>query len=199
MQIRSLPGLVFMLLLYCSCSEQKSQTSQQTKTDSTENQTFFPVTDYIRGQLREIDSLPVTPLKIITYNGKQDSIWMKKEDIRPFARPFLSPEIDTTNFKTLFNEKSFLDQTLNAFTFSYDPIDKLPDTLQLRRWDVYIDTKKNKVMRIYMIKEIPGNTGSQRLQLTWKSDQWCKITTITEQAGKQPDIKEEMMKWDFRE
>ena len=91
MQIRSLPGLLFILLLYCSCSEQKSQTAQQTKTDSTEDQTFFPVTDYIRGQLREIDSLPVTPLKIITYNGKQDSIWMKKEDIRSLHRKSLLP------------------------------------------------------------------------------------------------------------
>ena len=191
--------MFFTMLLYGSCSEQQSQTSQQIEKDSTGDQTFFPVTEYIRGQLSEIDSLPITPLKIITYNGKQDSIWMKKEDIRPFAEPFLHPEIDTTNFKELFAEKSFLDQTINAFTFSYDPIDKLPDTLQLRRWDVYIDPKKNTIKRVYIVKEINNNGAVQTLQLTWKSDQWCKITTITEQAGKQPDIKEELMKWDFSE
>ena len=124
---------------------------------------------------------------------------MKKEDIRPFAQPFLSPEIDTSNFKNVFREKSFLDQTINAFTFSYDPIDKLPDSLQLRRWDVYIDPKKNTITRVYLIKEVAENGVLKTLQLTWKSDQWCKITTITEQAGKQPDIREELMKWDFNE
>jgi hypothetical protein len=199
MQIRYFPGIFFIVFLYCSCSEHKSVSLKPTEKDSTQNQTFFPVTDYIRGQLSEIDSLPVTPLKIVTYNGKQDSIWMKKEDIRPFAQPFLYPEIDTTNLKALFIERSFLDQTINAFTFSYDPIDKLPDTLQLRRWDVYIDPKKNTIKRIYIIKETSNKGSIQTLQLTWKSDQWCKITTITEQSGKPADIKEELMKWDFSE
>ena len=144
----------------CSCTEQQTKTPQQTKKDSTEQQTFFPVTEYIRGQLREIDSLPVTPLKIISYNGKQDSIWMKKKDIRPFAEPFLHPDIDTANFKDLFTEKSFLDQTINAFTFSYDAIGKLPDTLQLRRWDVYVDPQKNTIKKprnVYCGVEIYNN------------------------------------------
>ncbi len=149
--------------------------------------------------MSEIDSLPVTSLKIVTSNGIQDSIWMKKENIRAFAEPFLHPEIDTSNFKGLFIEKSFLDQTIDAFTFSYDPVDKLPDTLQLRRWDVYIDPKKNTIKRIYMVKEINNNGGIQTIQLTWKSNQWCKITTITEQPCKQSNIKEEIMKWDLAE
>ncbi|MDB5198128.1 MAG: hypothetical protein JWO92_91 [Chitinophagaceae bacterium] len=199
MQIRCFPAVFFLMILFCSCSEQKSPILQPAIKDSTEDHTFFPVTEYIRGQLNEIDSLPITPLKIINDNGKQDSIWMKKEDIRSFAQPFLHPEIDTVNFKSLFTEKSFLDQTINAFTFSYDPIDKLPDTLELRKWDVYIDPKKNTISRIYMVKEVKNNGTYQTLQLIWKSGQWCKITTITEQPGKQPDIKEELMKWDFNE
>jgi hypothetical protein len=198
MQLRVLLA-VSILFLFFNCSEEGSQNKQHVNKDSVKQQTFFPVTEYIRGQLSEIDSLPITPLKIITYNGRQDSIWMKKEDIRSFAEPFLYPEIDTSNFKNLFTEKSFLDQTINAFTFSYDPTGKLPDTLSLKRWDVYIDPKKNTIKRIYIIKEIKKSGTLQILQLTWKSDQWCKITTITEQPGKQPDIKEETMKWDFTE
>jgi hypothetical protein len=184
-------------VIACSCSEQETAAPQKKEKDSTQNQTFFPVTEFIRGQLREIDSLPVTPVKIITYNGKQDSIWMKKEDIRPFAEPFLHPEIDTANLKHLFTEKSFLDQTIDAFTFSYDPIDKLPDTLQLKRWDVYIDPKREEVKRIYIVKQIHTNGDVQTQQLTWKTNQWCKISTITERPGKQTEIKEELMKWDF--
>ena len=187
---KTLKLFVFLLIvLFCSCSEQESSTPKKTEKDSTTNRTFFPVTEFIRGQLREIDSLPVTPLKIVTYNGKQDSIWMKKEDIRPFAEPFLHPEIDTTNLKNLFTEKSFLDQTINAYTFSYDAISDIPDSLQLKRWDVYIDPKKGEVKRIYIVKEIVNNGIVQTLQLTWKAHQWCKISTIIEQPGKQPDIK----------
>lgn len=197
MQKKLLPLAFLLLFFYFSCKQKDNVRAVQFQKDTTEEQTFFPVTQYLRGQLKEIDSLPVTPLKITNSNGKIDSAWMKKEDIRPFAQPFLFPEIDSANFKKLFDSKSFLDQTINSFTFSYDPIDKLPDTLQLRRWDVYIDPQKNTITRIYIVKEINANGALQTIQLTWKSNQWCKIVTITEQQGKQQNIKEETMKWDF--
>ncbi len=199
MQKRFSYWVLFLAVLFSGCTEKKSQITQPVKTNPKSAQTFFPVTEYIRGQLSEIDSLPVTPVKIIIQNGKQDSIWMKKENIRDFAKPFLYPEIDSANLKDLFTEKSFLDQTINAYTISYDPIDELPDTLQLRRWDIYIDPKKNTIRRIYIIKETIKNGTRQTIQLTWKSNQWCKITTITERSGRGPDVKEEMMKWDFNE
>ena len=202
MHLRFLSSVVFMLFLFVGCTEQRSQTSQQTKKDSTEDNTFFPVTQFILGELAQIDSLPVTPLKIISIDGKEDSIWMKKEDIRTFAQPFLQPKIDTSNLKDLFAQKSFLDQTINAFTFSYDPVSKLPDTMQLRRWDVYVDPQKSKVKRIYIVKEINEKQNAatkQTIQLTWMAAHWCKITTIIEQGNNQPKIKEEKMIWGFNE
>lgn len=190
--------ILFMLFLY-SCNQKKtSEPSLQIQVDPPTEQTFFPVTEYIRSQLKELDTLPVTPLKIVEANGKTDSIWMKKEDIRPFAEPFLHPTIDSSTFKNLFTQISFLDQTINSVTLSYDPSGKLPDTLQLRRWDVYIDPQKNTIQRIYILKELNNNGTIKTLQLTWKSNQWCKITTITEQNGKQ-DTRSETMKWDFNE
>lgn len=194
---------IFALFLFAAlqfnCTEKKVKNSATHNPDSTEQHTFFPVTSYILGQLREIDSMPVTPVKIITRNGKDDSIWMKKEDIRTFAEPFLHPKIDTENFKNLFKESSFLDQTINAITFTYDPIDNLPDTLQLRHWDVYVDPQKNTVNRIYLVKKIVSNNITQTMQLTWQSYKWCRIITITEAPGKASEIKEETMKWDFTE
>ncbi len=197
---RFLSALIFIPLLFVGCIQQQSQTQQQPAKDSTEDNTFFPVTQFILGELSQIDSLPVTPLKITTVDGKQDSVWMKNKDVRSFAQPFLHPKIDTSNFKKLFAQRSFLDQTINAFTFSYDPVSTLPDTMQLKRWDVYIDPQKSKVKRIYLVKEIiEKNTATkQTLQLTWMAGHWCKITTITDQNN-QPKIKEEKMIWNFNQ
>ena len=189
--------LIFLFFFQFACKQKVSQSFKQPGSDTTEEQTFFPVTEYIRGQLKEMDSLPITPLKITDHNGKVDSVWMKKEAIRSFAEPFLHPVIDTANLKNLFAGKSFLDQTINAFTFSYDPISKLPDTLQLRRWDVYIDPQKNTIKRVYILKESNNNGSLQTIQLTWKANQWCKITTITQGTERQPDKKEETVKWQF--
>ncbi|MEO5782456.1 MAG: hypothetical protein ABIQ07_04245 [Ginsengibacter sp.] len=200
MHKRFLSALVFVSLLFVGCSQQQSQTPQQAAKDSTEDNTFFPVTQFILGELTQIDSLPTTPLKITTIDGKEDSVWMKNKDVRFFAQPFLNPKIDTANLNGLFAQKSFLDQTINAFTFSYDPISTLPDTMQLKRWDVYIDPQKSKVKRIYMVKEIieKNTITKQTMQLTWMAAHWCKITTITEENN-HPKIKEEKMIWNFNE
>ncbi|HEV8079214.1 MAG TPA: hypothetical protein VGP43_00775 [Chitinophagaceae bacterium] len=199
MLLKLLRSVYFLVILFSSCTQQKFKIFEPSKKDTTAAHAIFPVTEYIRGQLKELETLPVTPVKITTQNGVEDSIWLKKENIRTFAEPFLHPEIDSSNFNDLFSEKSFFDQTIDAYTFSYDPIDKLPDTLQLRRWDVYIDPKKNTIKRIFIIKEIIKSGTRQIIQLTWKSNQWCKITTITEPEGKPIDIKVEEMKWDFSE
>lgn len=200
MHKRFLSALFFISLLFTRCTQQQSQIPQKVTTDSTEANSFFPVTQFILGELAQVDSLPITPLQITMVDGKEDSVWMKTKDVRIFAQPFLHPKIDTSNLKGLFAQKSFLDQTINAFTFSYDPLSTLPDTMQLKRWDVYIDPQKSKVKRIYMIKEIiKKNTATkQTLQLTWMAGHWCKITTITEENN-HPKIKEEKMIWNFNE
>ena len=92
-----------------------------------------------------------------------------------------------------------MDQTINAVTFSFDAKMKLPDSIKLNHWDVYIDPQKNTVQRIYMVKEDIVNGANITTQLTWKADKWCSIRTIMQQPGKDPQVKEEIMKWNFDE
>jgi len=140
------------LFFLCACHNKETKQDQSVN-NIEEAQSFFPVTEFLLGQLTEIDSLPVTPLKIIIDNDKRDSTWLKKSDIRTFAIPFLSPLIDSISLRDLFAEKSFMDQTINAVTLSYDPVKKLPDSMKLNHWDVYIDPQKGTVQRVYMVKE----------------------------------------------
>ena len=158
---------------------------------------FFPVTDFLLGQLSEIDNLPVTPLKININGKKQDSTWLKREDIRKLAAPFLYPVIDSVFMAKYFAGKSFLDQTINAFTFSYDVKTQLPDSIKLIHWDVYIDPQKNNVQRIYLVKEDSKHAANITTQLTWNTNKWFSVRTIIQSPGKEPEVKEEIMKWDF--
>lgn len=164
-----------------------------------DNPSIFPVTDFLKGQLLEIDSMETTPLKITIENGKTDSVWMKREDIRPAATPFLTPEIDSSTMSSFFSGKSFLDQTINAYTFTYEPKVKLPDSISLRHWDVYMSPQTNTVTRVYLVKETVDNNVKTSTQLTWFSNKWFIIRTITQAPEKQPVIKEEKMIWDFEE
>ncbi len=183
------PVAAFILVLL-SCNN-----ASETKTEPVEEQKFFPVTSFLKGEIYNIKKAGVNPLKYTTVNNHTDSAWLKIEEIENAVKEFLHPEIDSANLTSLFTEKSFLDQSINAVTFTYEPSAPLPDTMKLVRWDVYIDPKANNVKRIYMVKEISKST---LLQLTWVTNKWCKIISIvTDESGVSKIDKEEKIVWDF--
>lgn len=180
-----------------SCKQgKKSEVVSIASTDSSAVAvSFFPVTTYLKGQVMDIRKRGVNPLKYVTIHSKTDSSWVKMEDLDIEVAPFLHPVIDTTNLLAYFTEKKFLDQTINAYTFTYDPTRSLPDTFPIKHWDVYVDPSLNKVTRIYMIKSAPGN---KTIQLTWQSDKWFKIITIGRGNNEQDTVEKELyIKWNF--
>ncbi|CAN5180288.1 hypothetical protein BH20BAC1_BH20BAC1_18460 [soil metagenome] len=194
-----------ILLLACifsaGCSEEqkKPDPPSQAVNEREEDVPVFPVTEYLIGQLREMDSLPITPLKIIDAGGKKDSAWLKKDQIDQYARPFLHPVIDSSLITQYFSRNSFMDQTIYSVTFSYDAVKPLPGGAHLNQCIVYVDPEKNTVQRIYMVKKTAIDHGTLDSQLTWKSGKYFSIRTIQEIEGKPNEIKEQIVKWDFRE
>lgn len=192
------PFILIVFSFFLNSCNSNNNTVEHSDNDSAKIASIFPVTEFLKGQLKMIDSMQITPLKLLISNGKTDSIWLKREDIRAGATPFLRPEIDSITMSPLFSEKSFLDQTLNAFTFSYDPKVRIPDSLQLTHWDVYINPQSHQVQRIYLVKENNESNHHIITQLTWVTDGWYSIRTITQSPGKnEPDVKEEKMIWSF--
>lgn len=192
--------LVFFLvgatLGIIACKGKTSPASEMSISDS--NRHVFPVTDYLLGQLNELDSMPITPLYYSTINDKTDSVWKKREDIRKFAQPFLDPIIDSVHMAPFFVENSFLDQTINSFTLNYTPRTLLPKDFKLKSFMVYIDPATNKVMRIYLVKETSGNGTDTTRQLTWVGSSFCRIVTILQKEnGGANSIQKEEMKWGY--
>ena len=136
---------------------------------------FFPVTTYIKGEIYNIKSIGISPVRKITIGTHTDSSFVKAEDYEKVFADFLSPVIDSINLKKSFKETKFLDQTLNAFTFSYDPVTPAADSFAFSHWDVYIDAETNAVRRVYMVKKAGAD---RQLQLTWQSGKWCKTVTL---------------------
>jgi hypothetical protein len=191
--------LLFLLLAITlfsfSCSNSGKSGEIATIKVAPEKQHFFPVTAYLKGEIYNIKQNGINPLKYTTINDHTDSVWLKIEELDAAFQEFLNPEIDSVNLITLFTEKSFMDQTINAITLTYESSVTLPDSLQLKHWDVYIDPESNKVKRIYMVKEI---SKTKTLQLTWVNNQWCKIISIvTDETGLSKIEKEEKLIWDF--
>lgn len=188
------PVIACIFILF-SCNNSGKTDSVAVERNIEKNQKFFPVTSYLKGEIYNIKKAGINPLKFTTVNNQTDSVWLKIEELDTAVSEFLHPEINDTNLISLFTEKSFLDQTINAVTFTYDATISLPDSMLLKHWDVYIDPQSNNVKRIYLVKEI---SKSKTLQLTWVSNKWCKITSIiTDEKGVSKIEKEEKLIWDF--
>ncbi|MEQ1553401.1 MAG: hypothetical protein ABL929_04430 [Ferruginibacter sp.] len=182
------------LLLACNTKNNTSipkKANNDTK-DTTAN--FFPVTSYLKGQILAIKNGGITPIKKITIGEKTDPSWLKMEDLETNFSEFLTPLIDSSNLKSSFTENKFLDETLNAFTFSYDKKINTQSTFPFTHWDVYVDAETNKVTRIYLQKNKDSLT---TLQLTWQSGKWAKIVTIKTINGNSTIEKEEKTAWSF--
>jgi hypothetical protein len=188
-------SIMIPAMLLLSCHHSSNSEALKKEKPAPEKQSFFPVTAYIKGELYELKASGINPLKYTTTGNHTDSAWLKHEDLDVAVREFLTPEIDSLNLVSLFTEKSFLDQSIGAVTFTYDATGPLPDTMTLKHWDVYIDPETGKVKRIYLVKEI---SPTRTLQMTWLSGKWCKITSIIlDHNGTSAIEKEEKITWDF--
>lgn len=187
-------NLLFLSFFFVSCNNNSRESvPADIKADTglkKDTISVFPVTDYLLGQLKLIENLPVTPLRINEQQGSIDSVWIKREDVKNFAKPFLKPFIDSASLNKYYEGSSFLDQTLNAVTFSYTLLPGTPDSINLKEINVYIKPQTNEVDRIYLVKE----DGGAQQQLTWKSGKWFSIRTI-----KGTNVQEEKVKWNFDE
>ena len=162
--------------------------------------TFFPVTSFLKGQLLVLDSLPITLLQIKTVGKKTDSTWLKKESIRPLLQPFISPEIGADNLVAFFKQTKFNDQTVEAITFTYEPIAALPDSITIRHWDVYIHPETGRVKKVYILKQLNKDEKKYTQQLTWQTDHWAKIVTILNKPDGSSEIESEIkLVWNFNE
>lgn len=184
--------VIITLVFSCNISNKEVQKAPKEEITAA---SFFPVTSYVMGQIAEIKSNGINPLKVIIARKRTDSSWLKIEVLDSVFKEFLEPVIDTNNLLTYFSENKFADETLASYTLTYTPKPGLPDSFSLQKWDVYINPDNNKVKRIYMVKKLPAE---KEIQLTWQSDKWCKTTCIAkDKAGNQFVEYEQIIQWNF--
>ncbi len=172
------------LLSQCTANEGSNNTSGTVPAAVPDTLEFFPVTAYLQGQINEFDSMPVTILQVTKTGTKEDSTWIAPQQVKPLLHAFTENLIDKRNLVQLFRENRFNDQSTESVTLTYLPmVSPLPDSVQLRRWDVYVHPETGKLKMVYISRQLKrdGKTWSQ--QLIWKTGHWAKMVT----AGAEKD------------
>ena len=188
--------LGFTILLLMGCNDTEEQSIPVKTVDSTEKvKAYFPVQDYIKSEIRQVDSLPVGIMKYTIQNGSVDSVYIKPEEFHQLAQEFLSPLLEKESFEREFSENSFFDNTTQYSSFLYSAINK---SLPVQRIDVLAkpeDVVYNKVKSIYIEKHFESADSSVIQKLYWKSGQNFQINTEIRTAKPEVISKQVKVVW----
>jgi hypothetical protein len=184
-------GVVFL----SSCKDQKPAT---TAPEQTEKKNYFPVVDFLKGQIHYVDSLPSAILKIVTENNKQDSSYVKRDEFDKLAQDFILSDLQQNNFEKNFKESSFIDQTTQSATFNYTSTDS---KLSLQRVDVLAtpDELYSKVKSIFIQQTLNKSDTIIIKKLYWQTNKHFQIATSVQAPGQPRKIKQLRVTWDAGE
>ena len=180
-----------LVLAFSACQDSEKQ--QQKKE---EPKAYIPVSDFVRTEIRAVDSTPTGILRRIHINGKlADSSFIKPEEFDRLAQAFLPPELDGDRFENSFKESSFMDQTTETLTFTYESIDS---SSTVRRVDILLSPgmELDKLKSLYIERAYSAGNVLVEQKMFWKSGQSFRIITLKSTQGGAPEENKLTVTWD---
>jgi hypothetical protein len=171
-------------MLGCN-SDQKESKSVKNIDTAQKEKSYFPVVDFIRSEIRYVDSLPIAIIKYTTQNEITDSTIINLNEFHRLAEEFLPAELNKESFEENFSETSFFDNTTQFASFLYATNKK---GLQVSRVDVLAkpeDVIYNKVRSIYIEKVIERPDTSIVRKMYWKAGKNFQINTEIRSADQE--------------
>jgi hypothetical protein len=177
--------------IFFSCKEKKDTTPTAAQD---EKKSYFPVADFLRGQIHSLDSMPVAFLQIIIAGNKSDSSYIKQPEFHQLAQNFIFPETAPGVFEKKFKENLFLDQTTKSATFNYTATDS---GSALNRIDVLAtpDELISKVSSVFMQESTISNDTSIVRKLLWQTNKEFEIIQIVQVPNKPKAISQRIVIW----
>ena len=174
----------FTWILFIACKEKKKSLDQEAPT---QNEAPISALSIIRGQLNHLDTSLYQVIKTETIGNRRDSAFVKREDIKRFAEPFLSlPDIAGENYYDNYTEDKFVDAEQN--TLNITSIAK-NDSAEIQKQIMIISlspTDNSKVQSIFIDRVIPKNDSTVEQKLFWVLDKYFSVRSIIEKEN-QPD------------
>lgn len=171
-------ALIVLLLYSCKSSSHKEKSSNQTK----DTAQFYPVTDYLKEQIRQVDNTPYFIYRITVKNGKRDSSVINQKTFDSLANEFVKDDITKPPLKNSYTENIFEDVSTNSYTLSYTTSSP---KLNLQNIDILLSRDDQKVKWVFMNKIEVNDSTTITKKLGWKPDRRFYINeTETDKNGK---------------
>jgi hypothetical protein len=187
--------------LFCACSNPKQPVTSQNDSTANANSAaakshFFPVAEFLEGEILHTDSTLMALKKFTTVNGHTDSAFIQVPEFNQLALEFVPRELADSTFENNFTESAFQDQSTESITLSYST--ESPKT-QLQRVDVVTvrGVRNQRVKSVYLEKIHKAGDSVILKKLYWYTGKSCDIATITMVNGKQAGDQHIRVVWDY--
>lgn len=175
--------VIFSIIIFCiRCKNNFSSATNNIAKDSTSNEPYYPISDYIRNQVAYVDTMPLAIDKLVFENGKRiDSNIIDRPTFKKMAEEFEQPDLNLNTIKPLYRENTYNDLSMNSVTFTYDTKDP---NQELQQATVLINPDTKKVKNI-IFKKIKMN-GDTIITLNglWKNNMNFQINyTLQPKTG----------------
>ena len=156
---------------------------------------FLPVTDFLAGEIKHIDTVPYAFTSYITIGEKTDTSYIDKIAFHKMIDEFLEINICDKKYIDNYDETSLIDTSTKMASFTY--IANSPD-MKVARIDAYVDPNSGKFRKLFIKRIYNNNDTLFEKQLLWQTS--GNFILITSQTIKDKEsIKQEKVVWDEKE
>ena len=182
--------LTFISIIFYACfglisckSNTKQQPENKQETDST---VYYPINDYIRQQVRLVDSIPYYVYRVLVVNGKKDSTTISRPVFDSLAKLFIVPELEENALRKNFSESVYVDESTNSVTLTYTPKDS---NATVQNAMVLLDTTSQNIKWAF-INTLQNKGDSTIIQkIGWKGNESCYLNRSVSYAdGKRHEM-----------
>jgi hypothetical protein len=163
-----------------------------------EKKNYFPIADFIKSEIRYVDSLPLALIKYNIQNNHTDSSFIKPAEFDQLAQEFLPPVLSGAAFEDDYTETSFMDATTQLAAFTYSTKNR---NQELQRADVLAKPNPgiNQVQSIYMEKVLIKSDTVFVKKITWKAGKSFQVLSSIQPPGQKPVMTQLKVTWDDSE
>jgi hypothetical protein len=180
-------GLIGLSLIACK-SKKKKQFNEND---------FFPVAIYLKGQAAAMDSSFATIMAIQKQEGGQpDTTYIKREEFKHYAKEFLElPDISSPKLRNDYTVTNMYDDLLGGYVFTYTTDEK---DNPIKKEDVILEPGEDGQNKIKTVNvdwwSSKGDSTIQKNMLWEANKRFLIITKVT--TGNQPEkIRTLEVKW----
>ena len=170
--------IITILFFPVSCKEKKEETKEPP----------ISALSIIKGQLNHLDTSFYQLMKFETQNGKTDSTYIKREEVRALATDFLSlNDISQADYFENYEEVRLIEADQNTLSIT-STAKKTSEEIQKQIIIIPLDeVASGKVESIYIDRWAQINDSSIQQKLFWQIGQYFRIGSIIQQ-GNEPEI-----------